>query len=51
METIHLYIRRLKQKLGLDSSGPYRLFNYRGEGYCFSMDTANPGYGGAAYGT
>jgi len=42
LETVHLYIRRLKQKLGIDSVGPYRLMNYRGEGYCFSVDSVNP---------
>jgi two-component system KDP operon response regulator KdpE len=42
LETVHQYIRRLKQKLGIDSVGPYRLLNYRGEGYCFSFDLANP---------
>ena len=35
LDTVHLYIRRLKQRLGIDSGGPYRLLKYRGEGYCF----------------
>jgi len=35
-DTLHLYIRRLKERLGTDPAGPYRLLNYRGEGYCFS---------------
>ena len=40
-DTLHQYMRRLKQKLGIDSVGPYRLMNYRGEGYCFSVDSVN----------
>jgi DNA-binding response OmpR family regulator len=40
-DTLHQYIRRLKQKLNIDSVGPYRLLNYRGEGYCFSVDSVN----------
>ena len=35
VDNLHLYVRYLKQKLGIDSAGPYRLLNYRGEGYCF----------------
>ncbi len=35
LDTLHYYTRRLKQKLGIESAGPYRLLNYRGEGYCF----------------
>jgi DNA-binding response OmpR family regulator len=38
LELVHQYVRRLKHKLGLDSVGPYRLLNYRGEGYCFCAD-------------
>jgi two-component system phosphate regulon response regulator PhoB len=34
-DLLHLYVRRLKQKLGLDSVGPHRLLSYRGAGYCF----------------
>jgi DNA-binding response OmpR family regulator len=37
-DTIHLYIRRLKQRLGIDSVGPYRLLKYRGQGCCFAED-------------
>jgi len=33
--TLHRSVRRIKQKLGIDSVGPYRLLNYPGEGYCF----------------
>jgi DNA-binding response OmpR family regulator len=46
LETVHLYIRRLKQKLGIDGVGQYRLLNRRGEGYCFCADTAIPAFGG-----
>ncbi len=35
LDTLHLYVRRLKEKLGIDSVGPYRLLCYRGQGYCF----------------
>lgn len=35
LDTLHSYMRRLKQKLGISPKGPYRLLNYRGEGYCF----------------
>ncbi len=38
LETVHLYVRRLKQKLGIDGVGPYRLLNRWGAGYCFCMD-------------
>lgn len=38
LEMLHLYIRRLKHKLGIDSVGPYRVLNYRGESYCFVAD-------------
>lgn len=38
LANLHLYVRRLKQKLGIDSVGPYRVLNYRGEGYCFVGD-------------
>jgi len=35
--TLHQCVRRVRQKLGIDSVGPpYRLINYRGEGYCFA---------------
>lgn len=40
-DTLHQYVRRVKQKLGIDSVGPYRLLNYRGEGYCFCADTVS----------
>jgi len=40
-DTLHQYIRRIKYKLGIDSVGPYRLLNYRGEGYCFCTDTVS----------
>jgi len=43
LEVVHQYIRRLKQKLGIDSVGPYRLLNYRGEGYCFCADVVSSG--------
>ena len=35
IEMLHLYIRRPKHKLGIESVGPYRVLNDRGEGYCF----------------
>jgi DNA-binding response OmpR family regulator len=35
VDNLYLYVRRLRQKLGIDSAGPYRLLNYRGKGYCF----------------
>jgi DNA-binding response OmpR family regulator len=38
-DTLHQYVRRVKQKLEIDSVGPYRLLNYRGEGYCFCAGT------------
>ena len=42
LEIVRLYVRRLKEKLGLeDSAGPYRLTNLRGEGYCFQEYTTN----------
>ena len=41
LEAVHQYIRRLKRKLGIDSVGPYRLLNYRGQGYCFCADAAS----------
>ena len=40
LEAVHLYVRRLKHKLGIDSAGRYRLVNRRGKGYCFSVDRA-----------
>ena len=39
--TLHQYVRRVKQKLELDSVGTYRLLNYRGEGYCFCADAVS----------
>jgi len=39
-DTVYLYIRRLKQRLGIDSVGPYRLLKYRGQGCCFAEDKA-----------
>ena len=38
IEMLHLYVRHLKHKLGIDSVGPYRVLNDRGEGYCFVAD-------------
>jgi len=35
LDTLHFHMRHLKQKLGINSVGPYRLLKYRGEGYCF----------------
>jgi DNA-binding response OmpR family regulator len=35
VDNLYLYVRRLRQKLGIDSASPYRLLNYRGKGYCF----------------
>ena len=40
-DTLHQCVRRVKRKLGIDSAGPYRLLNYRGEGYCFSADVVS----------
>lgn len=43
LDSLHFHVRCLKQKLGIDSVGPYRLLNYRGEGYCFSEDKVGVG--------
>jgi two-component system KDP operon response regulator KdpE len=37
VDNLHFHLRHLKQKLGIDSVGSYRLLNYRGEGYCFCV--------------
>ena len=35
VNTLHFHVRRLRRKLGLGTLGYYRLFQSRGEGYCF----------------
>ena len=35
LDTIHSRMRHLRQALGIELDGPYRLQPYRGEGYCF----------------
>ena len=39
-DNVHFYFRRLKQRFGIDSVGPYRLLEYRSEGCCFCEDKA-----------
>ena len=34
-DTLHTYVRRLKEKLHLGGAGNHRLVSHRGEGYCF----------------
>jgi len=41
LDTLHFYVRRLKRKLGINSTGPYRLLDCRGEGYCFYEQKAD----------
>jgi len=47
VDTLHTYVRRLKDKLHLGGSGPHRLVSHRGEGYCFisegSEERSSPG--------
>lgn len=35
VDTLHTYVRRLKEKLQLGGQGEHRLVSHRGEGYCF----------------
>lgn len=42
-DTLHFYIRSLKRKFGIGETGPCRLLNRRGEGYCFVRESE--GYG------
>ncbi len=35
MATLHLYVRRIKDKLGIDGVGPYCILGHRGRGYSF----------------
>ena len=42
VDTLHTYVRRLKEKLHLGGSGEHRLVSHRGEGYCF-ITTATEG--------
>ncbi len=40
VNTLHFHMRRLKLKLGILNIRPYRLFQFRGEGYCFSRSSS-----------
>ncbi|WP_028596536.1 winged helix-turn-helix domain-containing protein [Paenibacillus assamensis] len=38
---LHVYIKKLRSKLGEDSSNPEYIINVRGAGYMFILDTIN----------